>query len=172
MHCDWLETTKVKINVLLTENVYLNLFVVLDILAILFTNFTCYFILVLALVKQQGSGRTGHVSFRNSVLTMLLKNALGGNSKTTMVATISPALENYEQTLSTLKYGKIIYVIARSYPFINQPLSRQLRMRILRYWFHKITKSWFLQHFMYSCTQTKLLMLMKAHVQSLSRVEM
>ena len=41
---------------------------------------------------------------------MLLKNALGGNSKTTMVATISPALENYEQTLSTLKYGEIVYL--------------------------------------------------------------
>lgn len=58
-----------------------------------------------ALVKKQ-AGKKVHVNFRDSKLTMLLKNALGGNSKATMVATISPAQENYEQTLSTLRYGK------------------------------------------------------------------
>jgi kinesin family protein 1 len=38
-------------------------------------------------------------------LTWLLKDSLGGNSKTTMIATISPASENYEETLSTLRYA-------------------------------------------------------------------
>eukprot|EP00039_Didymoeca_costata_P024122 m.9333 g.9333 ORF g.9333 m.9333 type:complete len:1041 (-) comp4048_c0_seq2:54-3176(-) len=45
------------------------------------------------------------VPFRNSVLTMLLKNALSGNSKTIMCAALSPADINYEETLSTLRFA-------------------------------------------------------------------
>jgi hypothetical protein len=38
-------------------------------------------------------------------LTKLLANALGGNSKTVMICAISPAFDNYEETLSTLRYA-------------------------------------------------------------------
>ncbi|VDN25393.1 unnamed protein product [Gongylonema pulchrum] len=44
------------------------------------------------------------IPYRDSVLTWLLKDSLGGNSRTVMVATISPAADNYEETLSTLRY--------------------------------------------------------------------
>ena len=43
--------------------------------------------------------------YRDSVLTWLLKDSLGGNSKTTMLAALSPADINYEETLSTLRYA-------------------------------------------------------------------
>jgi hypothetical protein len=43
--------------------------------------------------------------FRDSVLTKLLQNALGGNSKTIMIAALSPADINYEETLGTLRYA-------------------------------------------------------------------
>jgi len=43
------------------------------------------------------------VPYRDSVLTWLLKDSLGGNSKTTMLAALSPADINYEETLSTLR---------------------------------------------------------------------
>ena len=42
---------------------------------------------------------------RDSKLTMLLKNALGGNSKTVMIAALSPAAINYDETLSTLRFA-------------------------------------------------------------------
>ncbi|KAI6241485.1 putative tRNA N6-adenosine threonylcarbamoyltransferase [Aphelenchoides fujianensis] len=45
------------------------------------------------------------IPYRDSVLTSLLKNALGGNSKTIMIAAISPADINYEETLSTLRFA-------------------------------------------------------------------
>ncbi len=45
------------------------------------------------------------VSYRDSVLTWLLRDNLGGNSRTVMVATISPSADNYEETLSTLHYA-------------------------------------------------------------------
>jgi len=52
-----------------------------------------------------------HVPYRDSQLTFILKNALGGNSKTAMVATISPAMLNYSQTLSTLRYAQQVKFI-------------------------------------------------------------
>ena len=45
------------------------------------------------------------ISYRDSVLTRILQNALGGNSKTTMVCAVSPAVDNYEENLSTLRYA-------------------------------------------------------------------
>ncbi|CAH8870415.1 unnamed protein product [Trichobilharzia szidati] len=45
------------------------------------------------------------IPYRDSILTKLLQNALGGNSKTVMIAAISPADINYEETLSTLRYA-------------------------------------------------------------------
>ncbi len=43
--------------------------------------------------------------YRDSSLTRILQNALGGNSKTVMICALSPASINYEETLSTLRYA-------------------------------------------------------------------
>ena len=45
------------------------------------------------------------IPYRDSALTRILQNALGGNSKTLMICAISPAVDNYEETLSTLRYA-------------------------------------------------------------------
>ncbi|XP_047375905.1 kinesin-like protein KIF28P [Sciurus carolinensis] len=47
-----------------------------------------------------------HIPYRDSVLTKLLQSALGGNSRTTLIAAISPADICYEETLSTLRYAE------------------------------------------------------------------
>src|SRR5699024_2702984 len=52
--------------------------------------------------KKKG---TSQVPYRDSVLTWLLKDSLGGNSMTAMIAAISPADINYDETLSTLRYA-------------------------------------------------------------------
>ncbi|KAI8826691.1 uncharacterized protein EV422DRAFT_592939 [Fimicolochytrium jonesii] len=49
--------------------------------------------------------RKVHIPYRDSALTWLLKDCLGGNSKTVMIAAISPADVNYDETLSTLRYA-------------------------------------------------------------------
>lgn len=51
-------------------------------------------------------GRSRHVHYRDSKLTFLLKDSLGGNSKTFIVANISPANSAYSETLSTLKFAQ------------------------------------------------------------------
>jgi hypothetical protein len=50
-------------------------------------------------------GKSTHIPYRDSKLTRLLQDSLGGNTKTVMIAAISPADYNYEETLSTLRYA-------------------------------------------------------------------
>ncbi|EHH19936.1 hypothetical protein EGK_02686 [Macaca mulatta] len=75
------------------------------------------------------------VPYRDSVLTWLLKDSLGGNSKTIMIATISPADVNYGETLSTLRYANRAKNIINK-PTINEDanvkLIRELRAEIAR----------------------------------------
>lgn len=50
-------------------------------------------------------GKSSHIPYRNSKLTRLLQDSLGGNSKTVMIANIGPADYNYDETISTLRYA-------------------------------------------------------------------
>jgi len=62
------------------------------------------------LAKNCRSGRKGtidetHIPYRQSKLTSLLKESLGGNAKTVVLALIAPGPDNYEETMSTLKFA-------------------------------------------------------------------
>lgn len=50
-------------------------------------------------------GRKSHVPYRDSKLTRLLKDSIGGNCRTVMIAAISPSSLTYEDTYNTLKYA-------------------------------------------------------------------
>lgn len=50
-------------------------------------------------------GKSGHIPYRDSKLTRILQDSLGGNSRTTMIACVSPAESNYEESLGTVKYA-------------------------------------------------------------------
>ena len=75
------------------------------------------------------------IPYRDSVLTWLLKDSLGGNSKTIMIATISPAVVNHGETLSTLRYANRAKNIINK-PTVNEDpnvkLIRELRAEIER----------------------------------------
>jgi kinesin family protein 15 len=62
--------------------------------------------LVINALVDKANGRNRHVHYRDSKLTFLLRDSLGGNSRTVLVATVSPAVENYGETLSTLKFAQ------------------------------------------------------------------
>lgn len=77
--------------------------------------------------------RDKFVPYRDSVLTWLLKDNLGGNSKTVMVATISPSADNYEETLSTLRYADrakriVNHAVVNEDP--NARIIRELRQEV------------------------------------------
>ncbi|XP_069773442.1 stAR-related lipid transfer protein 9-like isoform X2 [Narcine bancroftii] len=81
------------------------------------------------------SRRQCYVPYRDSVLTWLLKDSLGGNSKTIMIATISPASTSYTETISTLRYAAHAKNIVNK-PHVNEDanvkLIRELREEINR----------------------------------------
>ncbi|XP_029085250.1 kinesin-like protein KIF17 isoform X1 [Monodon monoceros] len=64
-------------------------------------------------------GRCKHIPYRDSKLTRLLQDSLGGNTKTLMVACLSPADNNYDETLTTLRYANRAKNI-RNKPRINE----------------------------------------------------
>ncbi len=55
--------------------------------------------------KANGQAKKEQVPYRESKLTMILKPFLGGNAKTSMVAALSPASINFDETLGTLRYA-------------------------------------------------------------------
>lgn len=64
-------------------------------------------------------GKSAHIPYRDSKLTRLLQDSLGGNQKTVMIAALSPANYNYDETLSTLRYASRAKSI-KNKPIVNE----------------------------------------------------
>uniref|UniRef100_A0A914DV87 Kinesin-like protein n=1 Tax=Acrobeloides nanus TaxID=290746 RepID=A0A914DV87_9BILA len=89
--------------------------------------------MVISALAERNSKKEKFVPYRDSVLTWLLKDNLGGNSRTVMIATVSPAADNYEETLSTLRYAdrakKIVnHAVINEDP--NAKIIRELREEV------------------------------------------
>ena len=85
---------------------------------------------VISILAENAEGGNKFVPYRNSSLTRILQNALGGNSQTIMICAVSPANDNYEETLSTLRYADRAKKI-KNKPVVNESdtdkLIRELR---------------------------------------------
>ena len=85
---------------------------------------------VIAALADLSTGKKRNLSmvpYRDSVLTWLLKDSLGGNSMTAMIAAISPADINFEETLSTLRYADSAKRI-KNHAVVNEdPNARMIR---------------------------------------------
>ncbi|CDJ30039.1 uncharacterized protein EMH_0026470 [Eimeria mitis] len=78
--------------------------------------------------KAAGKLKPGQVvPYRDSALTRILQTALGGNSKTCMIAALSPASVNYEETLSTLRYADRVKQIKNEAVVNENPLEKLIR---------------------------------------------
>ncbi|XP_055472917.1 kinesin-like protein KIF1A isoform X8 [Psammomys obesus] len=85
--------------------------------------------------KNKKKKKTDFIPYRDSVLTWLLRENLGGNSRTAMVAALSPADINYDETLSTLRYAdraKQIRCNAIINEDPNNKLIRELKDEVTR----------------------------------------
>eukprot|EP00794_Sanderia_malayensis_P017022 gene17022-18736_t len=80
-------------------------------------------------------GKSTHIPYRDSKLTRLLQDSLGGNARTVMVANLGPASYNYEETLTTLRYADRAKKI-KNKPKINEDpkdaLLREFQEEILK----------------------------------------
>ncbi|CAI9297888.1 unnamed protein product [Lactuca saligna] len=73
---------------------------------------------------------SGHIPYRDSKLTRLLRDSLGGKTKTCIIATISPSIHSLEETLSTLDYAHRAKNI-KNKPEINQKMMKSAMMKDL-----------------------------------------
>jgi len=78
-------------------------------------------------ISKLVSGKNIHIPYRESMLTKLLCDSLGGNTKTVMIANVGPADINVEETINTLRYAESAKKI-KNKPIINEdPKDAQLR---------------------------------------------
>uniref|UniRef100_A0A3Q2TG52 Kinesin-like protein n=1 Tax=Fundulus heteroclitus TaxID=8078 RepID=A0A3Q2TG52_FUNHE len=86
-------------------------------------------------ISALADGRSSHVPYRDSKLTRLLQDSLGGNAKTVMVATLGPAPQHYDETLTTLRYANRAKNI-QNQPRVNEDpkdaLLREFQKEIAR----------------------------------------
>merc|ERR1719341_911489 len=96
---------------------------------------------VISALGEENRGANSHIPYRDSKLTRLLQDSLGGNSHTLMIACVSPADSNLEETISTLRYADRARKI-KNKPIVNKDpkaaeLSRlrsqvqQLQLKVL-----------------------------------------
>ncbi|KAM7387978.1 hypothetical protein PAMP_024182 [Pampus punctatissimus] len=86
-----------------------------------------------ALSEQALTRKKVFIPYRESILTWLLKESLGGNSKTAMIATLSPAGSNVEESLSTLRYAqqaRTIINVAKVNEDTSAKLIRELKAEV------------------------------------------
>lgn len=69
---------------------------------------------VIICLNKRSNGENIHIPYRNSLMTLILRDSLGGNSKTKMVATISAQESDIEESISTCKFAMRVALIKNS----------------------------------------------------------
>eukprot|EP00916_Digyalum_oweni_P022861 GHVL01037854.1.p1 GENE.GHVL01037854.1~~GHVL01037854.1.p1 ORF type:complete len:935 (+),score=194.69 GHVL01037854.1:93-2897(+) len=83
---------------------------------------------VISALADKASGKLkGMIPYRDSALTRILQTALGGNSKTTMIAAVSPASVNHEESLGTLRYADRVKQIKNVAQVNENPMEKLIR---------------------------------------------
>jgi kinesin family member 1 len=82
---------------------------------------------VISALAKNASGAKMVVPYRESKLTHLLKPFLGGNAKTSMIAALSPASINYDETLGTLRYAWQVKAIKNNAVVNESPQDKLIR---------------------------------------------
>merc|ERR1739842_130575 len=99
---------------------------------------------VITALSESQSRRRPFIPYRESTLTYLLKESLGGNARTAMIATVSPSSDNVEETLSTLRYASQARKILNVNRINEDPkckLLRELAEEVARLRAEKMTMS-------------------------------
>ncbi|KAJ9459135.1 Kinesin-like protein unc-104 [Diplonema papillatum] len=83
-----------------------------------------------SLNSSQAASSPRHVPYRDSALTWILRESLGGNSKTNLICTLSPTMSSYDLTLSTLRFAERAKCLVTR-PVVNEdPSKRKIRLLV------------------------------------------
>lgn len=88
-----------------------------------YINTSLFFLemVIVALYEKATKGRT-HVPYRNSMMTSVLRDSLGGNCKTIMIATINPEASHTDESLSTCRFAQRVSLI-KNKATVNEDLD-------------------------------------------------
>ena len=72
-----------------------------------YINSSLFFLeMVIKALHERANGSRTHVPYRNSMMTSVLRDSLGGNAKTVMVATVNPEAEHTDESISTARFAQ------------------------------------------------------------------
>ena len=75
--------------------------------------------------------RRGHVPYRNSTLTCVLRDSLGGNCRTAMIATVQPSAAQVEESIATCRFAQRVAIISNRVA-VNEEVDTQAVIRRLK----------------------------------------
>ncbi len=83
------------------------------------------------MIVALGEKNRSHVPYRNSMMTSVLRDSLGGNCMTTMIATCSVEKRNFEESISTCRFAQRVALI-KNEALINEELDPKLIINRLK----------------------------------------
>ena len=85
---------------------------------------------VIVALHEKATGGRVHIPYRNSMMTTILRDSLGGNCKTVMVATLSSELDNLDESVSTARFAQRCAMLVNEV-YVNQHVDLNLMVRRL-----------------------------------------
>ncbi|KAK9835721.1 hypothetical protein WJX74_006610 [Apatococcus lobatus] len=86
---------------------------------------------IIALQERSSGGLRGHVPYRNSTMTMVLRDSLGGNCRTVMIANITAQHEMLDESISTCRFAQRVALVA-NHVTVNEDIDPDVVIRRLR----------------------------------------
>ena len=86
---------------------------------------------IIALQERAAGHSRDHIPYRNSMMTAVLKDSLGGNCKTTMIATMNPAHDQIDESISTCRFAQRVAMISNEVS-VNEELDPAIVIRRLK----------------------------------------
>ncbi|KAJ3117471.1 Kinesin- protein 6 [Phlyctochytrium bullatum] len=86
---------------------------------------------VIVALYEKGQGKRTHIPYRNSMMTSVLRDSLGGNCMTTMIATVAPEDELIDESISTCRFAQRVALISNA-AHVNEEVDPKLLIAKLR----------------------------------------
>lgn len=98
-----------------------------------YINSSLFFLemVIVALYEKEKKGKNVHVPYRNSMMTSVLRDSLGGNCKTIMIATISPESQHTDESISTCNFAQRVKCV-KNKASVNEEIEPELVIQRLK----------------------------------------